>query len=156
MTLRFAREDDIPALLDLYGRLLRHHRDNFGGFHSFTDEMVRTRAQSYLSIIRPGGGFIVVQEVGAKIVGMMVSQYLPSNPGMPEQNPVLLMDGYVLPAHQKKGYYREMLEKSIEKCKEDGRGSLMSWIAPENKFIIDLLEKDYGFKSVLVFEYKKL
>lgn len=155
MTLRFAKEGDLSALQELYGRLLKHHQQ-FGEFHSYTEEMVRQRAALYSSIIASGEGFILVEDIGGAPVAMMVSQYLPSDPGMPEQRPVLLQDGYVMPEHQKKGIYRKMLEKSIELCKKDGRGSLLSWVATENRAVWNLLEKDYGFKGVLMFEYKKL
>ncbi len=156
MTIRRAELEDVGHLVQLYGMLLKFEHE-FNEYHLFHDDMLPARGDIYKQLIaNPVQGFILVDEQKGKIVGMLVAQYAPQEPGSPVKKAASIMDVVYLPELRKKGFGRQIFDKAIEICKRAKCDIMHLWISPENRFLDKKVEEDYSFRTVYHFKSLKL
>ena len=156
MEIRKATIKDLDKLTDLYRMLLKHHKENFGGYHVYNEGMVKSQVGVFKNIIESNESFVMVASEGDAILGMLVAIYAKGEPNHPYKKPVLVQDTVFLPEHRGKGVGHKILDKTIEICKKEGRDAIHMWVALENESLNRSLEEDYDFKNIFYFKSLKL
>lgn len=153
--IRKAKASDIDALITMYKALINYHRD-FGQIHQVTPKHYEIRREFYMAIINKNTpeqnlGFILVEEDGGRLVGMIVAQYLTSLDGHKYTRQAFLQDLFVDPNSRRKHLGTILGHESIIRCQKDGIEMVYIWVAPQNTHV-QAVVKEMGFETAFKFD----
>lgn len=139
VTIRTAREEDLPAMLDIYNHIILHTT----AVYHYTAHTMEMRKAWYDS--RIDGGFpIFIAEDEGRVVGF--SSYGPFRP-WPAYKYTMENSVYVAEGQRGKGIGRALMEPLIRAAREQDVHALIAVIDASNE-VSKQLHRSFGFEEV--------
>ena len=131
VTIRDATEDDLPAVVSLWGLLAKHHEDISDNFELAWDSKRKWGAYLERKFAEISTKLVVAEEEG-KLVGFMLCMLSPNTPIFKERKIGVISDVYVLEELRRKGVANKMLDVALRWFKKNKVRSVQLAVAHDN------------------------